>query len=152
MSKQTAQLFLYTGNANVNVNQNYLEFQNVDWKLLLGDMFEIGSDYILNLISITNETTAYGAFTLEGNGMVFHNVDLLDNNTEYKRSNRGTFPFFGTSGATYSNYGVPAMFKLTNQISNIIIRHYLQDDNYAYTGNAITAHTFNFDIYKINNI
>lgn len=149
MSKQTAQLFLYTGNANVDVNHNYLEFQNVDWKLLLGDMFEIGADYILNLISITNETASYGAFTMEADGMVFHNIDLLDNNTEYKMRNRGTFPFFAGSGANYTNYGVPVMFKLTNQISNIIIKHYLQDDNYAYTGNAITNHTFNFDIYKI---
>lgn len=154
-SNKVAQLYLLSQEANENVNNIYLVFRNIDFKILFTDCV-IGDYYVLNLVNIVSQRGELGVFTFESNGMVFHNIDLINQaDTEYKIKNRGTFPLF-TSGSTtvssYANYGIPMMFKLTNQICDIVIRTYLQSNDYAYTeANAINNFSLNFDIYKINN-
>ncbi len=149
-SNKVAQLYLLSGDAVENVNNVYLVYRNIDFKTLITDCV-IGDYYIINLVSILSETAITGLFTIESNGMLFHNIDLINQyDKEYKIRNRGTFPFFGSAGVTYASYGIPMMFKLTNQICDIVIRTYLQSNDYAYSeSTAISKFALNFDIYKI---
>ncbi len=151
-SNKVAQLYLVSQYATENVNNIYLVFRNVDFRTILGDNYLLGGKYALNLISLLCLSTTYGLFTVESNGMVFHNIDLINqSDNEYKIKNRATYPFFGTSGVNYTTYGIPVMFELTTQICDIVIRIYLQDNDYAYTeAYPISNHSYNFDIYKLN--
>ncbi len=150
-SNKVAQLYLVSKEAIENVNNVYLVYRNVNFRALISDC-EIDSYYVLNLVSLLSETTTYGLFTIESNGMIFHNIDLINqSDTEYKIKNRAVYPFFGTSGVNYATYGIPVMFKLTSEICDIVVRVYLQANDYTYTeANLITDHSYNFDIYKLN--
>jgi hypothetical protein len=94
MEKNISKLVLNTNFADVNVGGNNADctFYNINFRNLLGDNFELGAKYSLNLNVIAIDEFTLSAFRKSGEIRLFSNSLLFVNNNN-TLNNYGSFMF-----------------------------------------------------------
>jgi hypothetical protein len=153
MEKNISKLVLNTNFADVNVGGNNADctFNNINFRNLLGNDFELGAKYSINLNNICLDDFTLSNFRKSGEIRIISNALMFVNNS-YTRDNYGSFMFTASTSPIAISYNFVSnnIFILTSETGYIETINFNMNNNVIFTSTANEFILF-FSIRKITN-
>jgi hypothetical protein len=145
---KTNNLVLSTYTADININNVIVQWNNINFKNLLGDNYELNATYNLVLMSISIGSTTVTSANRSGHLLFESNAFKV----KYSNSNKWLIPFGYTNtqpnARTFRGSSLNT-FMLTSETGYIKIDHYTQNYNTIDSTVLLADKTLYFMIYKL---